>query len=77
MEIYLDDKMRDDIKKIIKEKEDELLEDYQILKVKEKENVYLTEVLKDFTEYYDILIDKKKRQYDSLCVLLSYLDDSR
>ena len=75
MDIYLDDKKINDLNMLIKKKEEKLLEDYNILKIKEKENKYLTNIITDFTELYKNIKNTKEQQYQALMEILLYLNE--
>jgi len=59
----------------IKNKQKLLVNKKKDLDNKQNLNIFLTEVTKDYSKYYNHILNEKQQQYNTLMLLKEYLDD--
>lgn len=65
--LQIDHEIRNKKELLIKKKKD--------LDKKHKLNDYLIEVKKDYSKYYNFILNEKQQQYNALALLKEYMDD--
>ena len=75
MELIKRDLYLYEIEDQIKLRRNLILDKNKALNKKKKGNHFLQEVKEDYQKYYDYLIHEKKREYESMKLLQSYLEE--
>jgi len=75
MNLALRDNSIKNISCIINERKKMLVEKYKQLKKAKEENIYIEDIVDDYKQYYNYIIEEKTKQYEAMEILKKYLDN--